>query len=943
MKKTMKILSLLLAVMMTVQMAPISAIGDVTDADTYESLAQDETNEAETSEPETSEPEAVEPETSEPEVVEPETSEPETSAPEAEEETEKTGTPLFIRAIQWRDNSEDSVLTTLTDGMTVYSNAIVIRLNLNIAPQDVDVKVNGAAVDYEVKDSYVTMHLELLNGTHRFDIAVTGEINTVKRSFELNVEGEETTYPTFSIEGTEGMVLGQSDSFTFTCDNLDKVASIEIRAELSTAFKLESFEFAPGISGACTWFRGKLTIVVEVTDEAAVTGDEVVTIRLRAPATSASTDDFSLKLEQAIITPKADDAEDGYHGAITIPEIQIPVSAAYTVTMLNEYNIAGMPHVLVVNHNDGTPAVGVSLYVMNGKKAVLLGTTDAEGQLSTDAFDAVGTYQVYAEDGEGQCSFLYTFYCMDPVGPEDGAPYGILYNGVPAYGMNFTWMSNLKATDASAVLLLATNPEMTDAVTYTGNSVIHYYLDSRAVNRVNNVGIEGLTPGVYYYCVGDGNVWSEVKAFTVKSSNTVNVAILGDMMNSSAENISLIANAMANSGVSYDLGVQTGDVMQNTLDHVALEQVINGFASFGDLDMIFAQGKNDAADSSENMYFKNYSGYVGYEIGNLYVGVIGYTEDEDALYDSLYAMHKDVDNSLSRWQILVIQQSPYSTDPEKADSLVAGMVPNFVESAGIDFVFSADEAVYARTNALKDGVEDVDNGVYYVVCGSFGEHSETPDGEGFAVVRSDYNAVYLSLTSGENEIILTVYNVLEDGTVEILDTVVRNTGYCADGEHKYVSSTSSTMLVCDVCSHRIDVSEYVGLVSIFGSVYYLEYGRFVRGWKHNDGKTYYIPDNSYSVVNGAVTINGHNYVFEDYVLVEGSWETEDGVTKLYWADQILTNTWHTQRGVTYYFLEDGSYAVGEVEIPAIAEDGETVYETYLFDENGALIGKKDSE
>ncbi len=943
MKKTMKILSLLLAIMMTVQMAPISAIGDVTDADTYESQAQDETNEAETSEPETVEPETSEPETVEPETVEPETSEPEAVEPETEEETVKTGTPLFIRAIQWRDNSEDSVLATLTDGMTVYSNSIVIRLNLNVAPQDVDVKVNGAAVDYEVKDSYVTMHLELLNGAHRFEVAVTGEINTVTRSFELNVDGADTTYPTFSVEGTEGMILGQSDSFTFTCDNLDKVASIEIRAELSTVFQLESFEFAPGFSGACTWFRGKLTIVAEITDEAAVTGDEVVTIRLRAPATSASTDDFSMKLDQAIITPKDGDAEDGYHGAITMPEIQIPVSAEYSVTMLNEYNVAGMPHVLVVNRNDGTPAADVSLYVMNGKKAVLLGTTDAEGQLSTEAFNAVGTYQVYAEDSEGQCSFLYTFYCMDPVGPEDGAPYGILYNGVPAYGMNFTWMSNLKAADGSAVLLLATNPEMTDAVTYTGTSVIHYYLDSRAVNRVNTVALDSLTPGVYYYCVGDGNVWSEVKAFTVKSYDNVNIAILGDLMNSPVGNLSLIANAMANSGISYDLAVQTGDVLQNTMDHVALENLVNGFASFGDLNMIHAQGKNDAADPSENEYFENTSAYVGFEIGNIFVGLVGYSDDEDALYEALYAMHKDVDNSLAKWQILVIQQAPYSTDPEKASSVAATMIPSFAESAGIDFVFSADEAVYARTDALQNGVVNVENGVYYVICGSLGEHGKTPDGEGFDVVRTDYNAIYLSLATQENQIVLTVYNVLEDGSVEILDTVTRSSFYCAEGEHKYESSTSSTKLVCDICSHRIDVSEYVGLVNIFGSVYYLENGRFVRGWKHNNGKTYYIPENSYNVVNGAVTINGHNYVFEDYVLVEGSWETEDGVTKLYWADELLTNTWHTQRGVTYYFLEDGSYAVGEVEIPTAAEDGEVVYETYLFDENGALIGKKDSE
>jgi hypothetical protein len=34
-------------------------------------------------------------------------------------------------------------------------------------------------------------------------------------------------------------------------------------------------------------------------------------------------------------------------------------------------------------------------------------------------------------------------------------------------------------------------------------------------------------------------------------------------------------------------------------------------------------------------------------------------------------------------------------------------------------------------------------------------------------------------------------------------------------------------------------------------------------------------------------------------------------------------------------------ATGEVEISSVNDLGETVVETYVFDENGALIGKKD--
>ena len=77
------------------------------------------------------------------------------------------------------------------------------------------------------------------------------------------------------------------------------------------------------------------------------------------------------------------------------------------------------------------------------------------------------------------------------------------------------------------------------------------------------------------------------------------------------------------------------------------------------------------------------------------------------------------------------------------------------------------------------------------------------------------------------------------------------------------------------------------------------------------------------------------------MLVEGAWIEEDGARKLMWAGELLENTWHTQQGVTYYFLSDGTMAIGEVEISSENDLGETVVETFIFDENGALIGKKE--
>jgi hypothetical protein len=92
-------------------------------------------------------------------------------------------------------------------------------------------------------------------------------------------------------------------------------------------------------------------------------------------------------------------------------------------------------------------------------------------------------------------------------------------------------------------------------------------------------------------------------------------------------------------------------------------------------------------------------------------------------------------------------------------------------------------------------------------------------------------------------------------------------------------------------------------------------------------------------VDGVVTIGNYTYTFEDYVLKLGAWFERDGVTKLKWAGVTLIGTWHTMDGVTYYFNELGTYAVGPVRIDMEQADGSVIQEYHEFDENGAHLGR----
>ena len=77
------------------------------------------------------------------------------------------------------------------------------------------------------------------------------------------------------------------------------------------------------------------------------------------------------------------------------------------------------------------------------------------------------------------------------------------------------------------------------------------------------------------------------------------------------------------------------------------------------------------------------------------------------------------------------------------------------------------------------------------------------------------------------------------------------------------------------------------------------------------------------------------------MLTKGHWVTENGQKKLIWANgKPLTSSWYEEDGVKYYLMVNGVCATGKVMLSTKNENGETVYETYVFDENGVLIGKE---
>jgi glucan-binding YG repeat protein len=953
MKKTLKLMTALLAVIMMLQAAPLSAIGDTTLSDSYEVDNQEDVTpetEPETEvEPETEAPsvETEAPETEAPETEAPETEAPETEAPETEipeeeteEETEAPAASVTIYSVLWKNAKESGGYKNLANGQVMDCNYISIVMSLSAIPQSVEVLVNGVEVLAKVDEKTVTTSVELLNGYHTLSITVNGTESSTTKEFDIQVAGDDSSYPSLSISGASALILGETSEIVLTAQNADLLSELLVNITMSSSFKVESVDIAKGYVGTYSWYRGNLELSIEVYDENKINGDVLATIRVKAPATVTPDESLSWEMDSAVVTPDEDSdigASGNFVGTVTAPKVEVSVSEVYVIEGVTAYAVNRAPYTLLVKNLEGQPVTGVSVYALKGKKGVLIGETDENGMLTTEYFNGKSKHSVYAEDEEGRTSFVYSFYTYEPVGSEDGIPYALLQNGINVGGKTFSWMSHLNSGEISYVRI-ATAADMSDAVLYSGSSSVKFYQTDMSVNRIHSVTVSDLTPGVYYYQVGDGNVWSDTKAFTVKaSSQTTSFVVLGDMANSSLENLALIGAAIKNDGSDYDFAIQTGNVLADTNKFESWINAADAFAAMGDMDIIHTLGKDE---QSAGAAYGAEEAYRTYVYGGIFVAVINYTEDEAALADMLQSMVWDAKDQAYAWRVLVINQAPYSTNADKAASIASALVPDMAEMGGIDLVLSGDECAYARTDALREGAVTEKNGVTYVVCGSAGEKNETAVSGEFAVTNENYNAMYISVNADEHQLTLTAYNVLSDGSIEVVDTVTKTRFACAHGEHAYRFGINVHSVICDYCGDRQTVGEYYGPALYKDLLIYLKGYNFGTGWLTHYGKTYYFSPKNLQAVNGVQTIGVYTYVFENNVLTEGCWVTIGGVKKLVWAGEVLTNTWHTQAATTYYFLSNGAYATGEVEITETNENGETVVKTYVFDENGALIGEK---
>lgn len=698
----------------------------------------------------------------------------------------------------------------------------------------------------------------LANGTHSVKFVISdgfGNVTNITRYFTVN--DKNSPYSSVKLSGDSTAVIGKAYSLTLSADKFDKLGSVNANVTLNDLFGEPTVTFCEGYTGTSSYENGVLTI--KAAANAPKSGD-IAKITFNVPASLTKGSQLNYEVTSATYT----------NGDTTLSFAQaraaVGVEAMYDLTA-SVMTAGGRGTITVAKAADGSAASRVSIYIVKEDgEDELLGKTNSSGNLITNRLcrTAGEKFTVYALDADGNRSFYYSGTTYGR-GSDEVVPTNVRLNAVanPTNSQSISWFSSPEYTEAKAVV------QYMDKASYdagnrnfasvSGECKNYSFAADNSSSQINSVTVTGLKPGTtYYYRVGDGvnGHWSELSQFTtmVAKSDT-KFFVLGDtQLSGNAEadaadiaTMNKVADQIQNAGVKF--GIQTGDFIDNAGDLGAWNETLGVFSdNYGNLPIIQVMGNHEyygdnSGRNSEAVFDIPGKDYYSVEYGNVYVAVINCNANLEAAAKWLVS---DAEKSSCEWKVLTVHQPPYYTNPKGSSAAYNQYLPEAVDMADIDFVFSGHDHSYARTEPLTGGKVDKENGAVYFITGDLGEKSRSteyapennPDFH-FAKIDQEYDAVYFIADVVDNDMTVTAYNV--DGTV-IDKYTMHHADTCDRNGHKYVYKNG--VLTCPVCGEKAD-STYSGPAtdSKTGKSMYFVGGKFQTGWFVLDSDIYHFDKN----------------------------------------------------------------------------------------------------
>ena len=741
---------------------------------------------------------------------------------------------------------------TLTFSAVYSDSELTDKYATGIDQSGIRVLLDGADYTNQLEINEGSLYLkgvELRNGTHTLTIRLKdfyGNVTEETRTFRVeDAEGRRSAIDV--LPQPEAPEIGKEYALSIVNNTGESVTSAEITVDFSTMGNAAKYLEKATVEGSDeyeltlskTEKQAKITIKRETTQpsllarlfgaEAAAAYDyvsELGYLVINIPADAAESDTLRYTVTKGSYTID-NGTESGKTYTFSGTEQEVALTAGYQLSC--ERAIVGMSTELTVTDADGNAVSRATIYQVNGADAPeKMGKTNMKGKL-THTFDTPGEYTFYAEKAGAGRSWNQRVIVCEKTVENGGKPFGILTNGVTEPGTkSITWLTQIDGSAAVARVRYSTNPDLSEAETVEGSSVLQTFVQSKHGDalRSNKVRLTGLQPGTtYYYQVGDGKVWSETESFTISNGKEANFFILGDIQSSDTSNLASSLEALKESETSYDFAVQTGDAIDNvtnydgnwrpflttvnskTLGGVDMIHVMGNHEYYGDANGEISGALYDLPESAQNSWYKM-------EYGKVCVVVVNNgTKLATALADIAETLTTDC-----IWRVLVAHEPIYGTESVSATPEILASI----EKAGFDFVFGGDDHAYARTYPMIGGIAQDENsrgGVVYYVCGDLsGKSNEFHDRDEYvkAIPHNDYTGMYLTVEATEET--FTVKAVKYDGTE--LDSYTETRTDCELGKHKVDAASKYDMskgtITCTACGEALEpTGEYAfsGLLS----------------------------------------------------------------------------------------------------------------------------------
>ena len=822
--------------------------------------------------------------------------------------------------------NDDGTKTELEDGMTLHSDKLRFFVTYNDS-EETDPYATGVESAYFYFDGTYRgkydcdilgstsglMHFG--NGLHSITFYLKdGYGNVTRETRYFTVEAEKPDVPNIALNTLGVPTVGKTWQLALESDDPASVTSLTATISVTRSYPVTNATFPEGVTGSWSYDPSKGVVSVEITtiDHAKYTAGALATVDIPIPTSVTEGSSINVQVTKGSYGCKQTENLDisdlnQYATGFTTPVANYPIEAMYRITA--ETAVAGSKATATVTVvRDGAAAAGVNVYAND----VLQGQTDGNGRIDISGLTASeGSVNLRAEDAEGNCSYQITLFSYNAVGDETGAPYNIIYALSPAAdGKTITWMSDPRHSAAAAVAELSTSADLSEATQIEGTSRLISYSGSKQINRVNGVTLSGLTAGAtYYYRVGDGTVWSEIRSFTVPAAGKqTRFFLLADIQEEAAlEGMVRIADHLAG---QYPFGVQLGDAVDNVRYYNQWDDALKLFTLDGirDTDVLHVIGNHEADDSGNGAIaarsvFGVPADWYSVERGDVYIAVLNHTSDKDTLQQFAQWLIEDAAKTSCTWKVLVTHVPAYYTNPTGGGEIYQQYLPAACDAAGIDFYFSGNDHSYARTAPLTAGQVEEKGTVYYI-CGSTGGKSYSiVDNKDFHFEKAtlDFESIYVDVTADRFQATVTSYNVAEDGSKTVLDQYSkRKTPLCENDEHTYDYDSETDMLSCEVCGYETGAKEsaYPGWAkdTKTGRMRYFAGGNSVTG-------VLVLTEGTYSFDQDGLTYQG------EYVICGETCQFENGqFVRCTTAD--LINAGLCGQTANYVLYRDGKLVVG---------------------------------